>query len=192
MFDPISFLTYATVTAATPGPNNIMSMSNGVKWGIRKSLPFNLGIWAGMSIIILICTLLGNTLHVFLPMIEKPMQFIGAAYMLYLGWQIYSSSDIGKYSAPCTFTTGMVLQFINIKYYIYCLVSLEVYILPHYHGQWLPLILFSLLLAGIGFAFTMVWAFGGTLLKTLFTQYAKIVNTVLALSMVYCAISLFI
>ena len=29
MFNWFAFLTYAVITAATPGPNNIMSMSNG-------------------------------------------------------------------------------------------------------------------------------------------------------------------
>lgn len=32
-----SFLTYAVVTAVTPGPNNIMSMSNGSRLGFPAS-----------------------------------------------------------------------------------------------------------------------------------------------------------
>ena len=39
MFPWFSFLTYAVVTAVTPGPNNIMSMSNGSRKGFRGALP---------------------------------------------------------------------------------------------------------------------------------------------------------
>lgn len=49
MFNLISFLTYLVITATTPGPNNIMSMSNASKYGFRKSFPFNLGIFVGFS-----------------------------------------------------------------------------------------------------------------------------------------------
>lgn len=42
MFPWFSFLTYAVVTAVTPGPNNILSMSNGSRRGFRGALPFNL------------------------------------------------------------------------------------------------------------------------------------------------------
>lgn len=45
MFNWLNFLSYAIVTAVTPGPNNIMSMSNAGRLGFRKSFPFNLGIW---------------------------------------------------------------------------------------------------------------------------------------------------
>lgn len=35
MFNWFAFLTYAVITAATPGPNNIMSMSNGGRLGFK-------------------------------------------------------------------------------------------------------------------------------------------------------------
>ena len=44
MFPWPTFLTYAVITAATPGPNNIMSMSNASHKGFWAALPFNLGI----------------------------------------------------------------------------------------------------------------------------------------------------
>ena len=50
MFSWFSFLTYAVVTAVTPGPNTLMSMSNGGRLGFRRALPFNFGIWAGFTV----------------------------------------------------------------------------------------------------------------------------------------------
>ena len=47
MFHWASFLTYAAVTSVTPGPNNIMSMSNANRRGFRGAMPFNFGILSG-------------------------------------------------------------------------------------------------------------------------------------------------
>ena len=69
MFHWLNFLSYAVVTAVTPGPNNIMSMSNAGRLGLRKSFPFNLGVWAGFSVVMLSCTFFCNILSEVIPSI---------------------------------------------------------------------------------------------------------------------------
>ena len=193
MFRWASFLSYAVVTAATPGPNNIMSMSNAGRLGFRKSFPFNLGIWIGFSLVMLICSFFCNTLSAIIPKIKTPMLILGALYMLFLAWKTFKSpSVIDESHARSSLFSGFILQFINPKIYIYCIVSMEAYILPYYQGQWKALIFFALLLAFIGFAFTLCWSLFGSVFKLLFSKYAKITNTVLALLLVYCAVSLFL
>ena len=193
MFNWIQFLSYAIVTAVTPGPNNIMSMSNAGRQGFQKALPFNLGIWAGFSFVMLMCTFFCNTLSTLIPIIKTPMLFLGGAYILYLAWKTYKSSSlIEEDDRHVNFMSGLILQFINPKIYVYCIVSMEAYILPYYHGQWDALVFFALLLAFIGFAFTLLWALFGSVFKMLFSQYAKVTNTVMALLLVYCAVSLFL
>lgn len=193
MFSWLNFLSYAIVTAVTPGPNNIMSMSNAGCLGFRRSFPFNLGIWAGFSIVMLICTFFCNTLSSVIPKIKLPMMIVGALYMLWLAWKTFQSSGVLEEGhSRSGFVSGFVLQFVNPKIYIYCVVSMEAYILPHYQGQWGMLIFFALLLAFIGFAFTLCWALFGSVFKLLFSRYAKITNTIMALLLVYCAVSLFL
>ena len=193
MFNWIQFLFYAIVTAVTPGPNNIMSMSNAGRQGFRKTLPFNFGIWIGFSLVMLMCTFFCNTLSTLIPKIKTPMLFIGAAYILYLAWKTFkSSSVIEEDERHGSFISGLVLQFVNPKIYIYCIVSMEAYILPYYHGEWDVLIFFALLLAFIGFAFTLLWSLFGSVFKMLFSKYAKTTNAIMALLLVYCAVSLFL
>lgn len=193
MFSWIQFLSYAIVTAVTPGPNNIMSMSNAGRQGFRKTLPFNFGIWIGFSLVMLMCTFFCNTLSTLIPKIKTPMLFVGAAYILYLAWKTFkSSSVIEEDERHGNFISGLILQFVNPKIYIYCIVSMEAYILPYYHGEWNVLIFFALLLAFIGFAFTLLWALFGSVFKILFSKYAKITNAIMALLLVYCAVSLFL
>lgn len=193
MFNWFSFLVYATVTAVTPGPNNIMSMSNGSRKGFKGALPFNFGIGIGFSIVMLLCTVFCSMLSTLIPKIKMPMLIVGAAYMLYLAWETFRSSDnVEENHSRDGFLSGLLLQFINPKIYIYCIMSMEAYILPYYHGQVIPLVGFALLLALIGFIFTLCWSAFGSAFKRLFSKHAKVVNSVMALLLVYCAVSLFL
>ena len=45
------------------------------------------------------------------------------------------------------------------------------------------------LLSFIGFLFTLCWAVFGTVFQVLFSTYAKITNIIMAILLVYCAIS---
>ena len=192
MFNWLAFLTYAFITAATPGPNNIMSMSNGGRLGFRGALPFNFGIWAGFSAVMLLCTAFCATLTNLIPAVKTPMLIAGAAYMLHLAWSTFRSSGVieDRHSSS-GFYAGMLLQFINPKIYIYGIMSMQAYILPFYAGEPLTLALFALLLAFIGFAFTLCWSAFGSAFRLIFSRHTKIVNTIMALLLVYCAASLF-
>lgn len=193
LFHWVSFLTYAIVTAVTPGPNNILSMSNGSRKGFQGALPFNFGIWVGFSIVMLLCTAFCSMLSALIPKIKLPMLIIGAAYMLYLAWETFKSRDgIEENHSRDGFFSGLLLQFINPKIYIYCIMSMEAYILPYYDGQIIPLVGFALLLAFIGFVFTLCWSAFGSVFRWLFCEHAKAVNTIMALLLVYCAVSLFL
>lgn len=64
---------YAAATAATPGPDNIMSMSNGSRFGFRRAVPSNLGIGVGFSIVMLLCTVFCSLLSAFIPKIKLPV-----------------------------------------------------------------------------------------------------------------------
>lgn len=193
MFSWIHFLTYAVITAATPGPNNIMSMSNAGRYGFKQSLPFNLGIWGGFSIVMLLCTLFCSMLSALILKVKLPMLIIGATYMLYLAWKtIRSSSEIEENHSRTGFLSGLMLQFVNPKIYIYGIISMEVYILPYYSGEHLILFGFALLLAFVGFVFTLCWSLFGSLFRLLFSKYARVTNGVMALLLVYCAVSLFL
>lgn len=192
MFSWFNFLTYAVITAVTPGPNNIMSMSNAGRFGFKKALPFNLGIWAGFTLVMLICTLFCSLLSSIIPKIKLPMLIIGAAYMLFLAWKTWKSTNqIEENHSRSGFLSGLALQFVNPKIYIYCIVSMEAYILPYYNGIPVALIGFATLLAFIGFVFTLCWSAFGSVFKLLFSKYAKTTNIIMALLLVYCAVSLF-
>lgn len=193
MFPWVSFLTYAVITTATPGPNTLMSMSNAGRKGFRRALPFNFGIWAGFSVVMILCAVFCGTLSSLIPRIRLPMTIAGALYMLYLAWNIFRrSGSIEAQGNKSGFLGGLALQFVNPKIYLYGILSMEVYILPYYQNQPLTLLGFALLLALIGFIFTLCWAAFGSVFRRVFSHHGRIVNTIMALLLVYCAISLFL
>jgi len=193
MFNWLSFLTYALVTTVTPGPNTIASMSGGSKNGFRKTLPFNFGVLAGVSVIMALCALFCSLLSSVLPKIRTPMLIIGAAYILYLAWMTWRSGAVTEGEAPKGgFFSAVLLQFLNVKLILYGLVSMETYILPYYQHNIPALLGFSLLMATFCFAATLLWSAFGSAFKWLFAKHAKAVNLVMALLLIYCAVSLFL
>jgi len=120
MFSWINFLSYAIITAVTPGPNNIMSMTTAGQKGFKRSLPFTFGIWVGFSIVMILCTLFCSLFSTLIPKVKLPMMVIGAIYMLYLAWKTFNSSgNIEERSSRGSFLSGLGLQFVNPKIIIY-------------------------------------------------------------------------
>lgn len=193
MFNPYQFLIYIFVTAYTPGPNNIMSLSNAVRFGFKKSFPFNFGVLAGFSIVMLFCTLLSAIIFAYIHQAKIYMQIIGAGYMLYLAWKTWkSSSEIElKETEGASFTSGFILQFINPKIYIYAVTAMSTYILPYFNSNF-TLVGFALFLAFVGFTGTVAWSLFGASFRKILSTYSKIVNPILAVLLVYCAVSLFL
>ena len=187
------FLIYCFITAYTPGANNLLSMSNAIRLGFLQSVRFNLGILAGFTVVMSVCTAFSATLYSYLPKVKIVMQILGAAYMLYLAWKVWKSSselnaDGGK---EASFFSGMVLQFANPKIYIYAITAMSLYILPVYHSL-SALIGFTVILSLIGASGSFVWALFGSAFCKFFSKHTKTVNMIMALLIAYCAVSLFL
>ena len=105
------FVIYCFITAYTPGANNLLSMSNAIRLGFRRSVRFNLGILAGFTAVMTICTVFSTALYSSLPKIRFVMQFLGAAYMLFLAWKLWKSSNdmTSDGGSEASFLSGMSL-----------------------------------------------------------------------------------
>ena len=189
-----AFLSYVLITSFTPGPNNILSMSNASRYGFKKSILFNVGIFFGFFIIIGLCSVFSATLYNLLPSIKYFMTIIGAMYILWLAWKTYKSkppSDNPNTKDTNTFLAGFFLQFVNLKVILYGITTVSTFIVPYYKSS-ISLALFSVLLAFIGFTATCCWSLFGSLFQRFLAANYKIVNVIMSLLLLYCAISLFL
>jgi len=189
-----AFLTYTFLTAYTPGPNNIMAMTNASRDGLSKTLPFIRGMFFGFFIVMLACAGFSSALYGLIPSIKPVMLCIGAGYLLFLSWSVWRDKP-GKNKSSImhqnSFIAGVTLQFVNIKIILYGITALSSYILPNYKGME-TITLFSLLLTVIGISGCICWAIFGATLERLFKQKRKLINLVMAMMLIYCAISLFL
>jgi len=193
MFSWRAFLIYLVATGFTPGPNTLSSLANGTRLGFRKSLPYMVGIWWGLSIVAVVCTALCSTLEALIPRIRTPMLVLGACYILYLAWKTWHAGAISEMAAArSSFRDGFLLQFVNVKVFLYCIVAMQSYVLPYYQGQYGTLMLMALVMAFVAFLMNLCWAGFGSALKVLFSRYAAIINRILALLLVWCAVRLFL
>ena len=46
---------FAFVSSITPGPNNIMLTSSGIRFGFARSIPHMLGITSGFGVMLVLC-----------------------------------------------------------------------------------------------------------------------------------------
>ncbi|AMQ06284.1 MULTISPECIES: LysE family transporter [Sporosarcina] len=190
----LTFLLYVFVMSFTPGPNNIMAMLFANQYGFKKTLRFCLGVGAGFFVIMILSSYFNLILHNFIPKIELPMMLLGAAYMLYLAIKIITSStstngdEGGKYNS---FLAGMLLQFVNPKGVLYGITVIATFILPYYSST-IDLLLFSLFLGFVGIMSTCCWSLFGSIFQKFLSDYRKQFNIVMALLLMYSAVSIFL
>lgn len=187
------FFSYVILTAFTPGPNNIMSMTNAGKYGFRKSIPFNFGVLLGFLIVMSCCAAFASALYDFIPSIKPFMLAVGAAYIIWLAWTVWRDKPHeekkSRFSKTNTLFTGMVLQFVNVKVILYGITALSSFVLPYYSGL-IAVGGFVVLLSAIGFAGTCCWALFGVVFERFFRQHGRILNIIMALLLVYCAVTM--
>ena len=112
-----ALVSFYFVMYITPGPNNAMVLTSGLKFGFTKTIPHMLGITIGHILqLILVCLGLGKIFQVF-PEIQQVLKIICAAYLLYLGYKIIGSFSKIKEdnSRPLKFHEAALFQIVNPK-----------------------------------------------------------------------------
>lgn len=194
MLNLAAFSSYVLVTTFTPGPNNIMSMSNAGRYGLRKSIQFNFGIFLGFFIIMGLCSFLSMALYSLIPSIKSVMTCIGAAYIFWLAWKTLKSKPHGEETEnrqTNTFLSGLLLQFVNPKVILYGITTVSTFIVPYYKSV-LVLTSFSGFLAFVGFVATCCWSLFGSMFQRFLARNGKTFNIIMALLLAYCGVSLFL
>ena len=112
-----ALVSFYFVMYVTPGPNNAMVLTSGLKFGFTKTIPHMSGITIGHILqLILVCLGLGKIFQVF-PEIQQVLKIICAAYLLYLGYKIIGSFSKIKEddSRPLKFHEAALFQIVNPK-----------------------------------------------------------------------------
>lgn len=126
----LPFLLFCIVGTITPGPNNIMLLSSGVNFGIRRSMPHLTGIFVGFPLVTLSVGLGFASLFEAFPIMQQILKIISIAYLLYLAWRIaMTRSDVqGNSTAkPMSFLQAASFQWVNPKTWIMSVGAIATY-----------------------------------------------------------------
>ncbi|WP_095130029.1 LysE family translocator [Pseudomonas sp. Irchel s3h14] len=129
----LPFLLFAFVASITPGPTNILVLSNSARYGFKAALPIIFGACASAALVVMLAgSGLGQALKAH-PIVETSMQWSGTVWLSYLAWQIFRLPPdlIDPQSPPSTPRLGLWgaagLQWINPKTWMMALAVVGVF-----------------------------------------------------------------
>ena len=112
-----ALVSFYFVMYVTPGPNNAMVLTSGLKFGFIKTIPHISGITIGHVLqLVLVCLGLGKIFQIF-PQLQNILKILCTLYLLYLGYKIIGSFSKIKEddSRPLKFHEAALFQIVNPK-----------------------------------------------------------------------------
>jgi len=165
----IAALVFIIPMCFTPGPNNVLCAAHGSQYGVRNSLSLISGMAVGWSILGLGIAA-GATFIEENKIVFQILTYIGAIYMVYLGYKIATSTKVDESDTDerLGFWTGLSLQMVNGKAWFHFLVLMTTFgtVLGEGYGAKAGLVLLNL---SFGFAAVLSWTAFGTGLRKIFS-----------------------
>lgn len=121
---------FCFVSSITPGPNNLMLMTSGVNFGVRRTVPHMVGIALGFTVMVALVGLGLAGVFTRYPSLLVGMKWVGAAYMVYLAVKLARAAPLtagGALGDPMTFLQAAAFQWVNPKAWIMALTGVATY-----------------------------------------------------------------
>jgi threonine/homoserine/homoserine lactone efflux protein len=175
----LALTVFAAVSSGTPGPNNLMLMTSGVNFGMKRSFPHLMGITVGFSFMIF-CVGMGlQTMFTVIPQLEAVLRYVGTAYLLWLAWKIANAGPIsdGKSSTkPMGFWAAAAFQWVNPKAWFMAISAITTYASSASGGSQLSQVALVVLIFGtVNFPLVACWGLFGSAMRR-FLQEPKILK----------------
>ncbi len=119
-----ALLVLATASSFTPGPNTTLSTALAANFGLRHALRFVCAVPVGWGLMLALCSAGFGALVLAVPSLRLAILLGGVAYLLWLAWQLAASQSLAHVRAErlqVTFKQGVLLQFLNIKAWMFAL-----------------------------------------------------------------------
>lgn len=160
---------FAISSSVTPGPNNIMIMTSGVNFGVKKSLPLLTGICIGFTVMLLLVGIGFGQIFELLPNLHLIIKCVGTLYLLYLAWLIATSVDTlasETQAQPISFMKGALFQWINAKAWVVATGAIAAFttVGTSFYSQNLTIALTFFI---VSFPCVGIWLLFGSMLKKL-------------------------
>ncbi|MDD6044566.1 MAG: LysE family transporter [Clostridia bacterium] len=189
-------LVYVLVACITPGPNNIMCMYLGANYGFKGTRKFMIASSISFMVKMLLCGGLNLALAEVIPAAVPYVKWIGAAYMLYLALHMLhegfraqpEEDDDGIAGGESTYKSGILLQCLNIKSWIFALSLFSIYVVP-YDTTFRAVLIGTGIATAAMIASTLLWAAFGSAIRGIYRRHIRFFSVLMAASLVWCAVT---
>ena len=127
----LPFILFAFVASITPGPTNILVLSNSSRFGLGAAMPIILGACSAAALIVLLVGLGAGEWLLRHPQLQQLMTWLGLAWLFYLAWQIARSPVEPVEAAAAPRRLGALgaagLQLVNPKVWMMALAVVGVF-----------------------------------------------------------------
>lgn len=118
----IAMCIFSLTMSISPGPVNMVIVSSGANHGFRRTMPFVSGATIGFTLLLVFVGFWLIQIVSHHPVFLKYLEFVGAAFVMYVGYKIASAPpeiSVERKRTP-TFMEGFLLQWLNPKAWIAC------------------------------------------------------------------------
>ncbi len=115
--DMAGFLVFAFAMVGTPGPANMVVMTSGARFGLRRSLPFVAGVTLSKQFLIWPIGFGLMAIAARAPWAFEALKWASAAYVVWLAWRIAGAriAPGAAAGAPPGFASGLIVHPLNPK-----------------------------------------------------------------------------
>ncbi len=165
---------FAAATVFSPGPNNLMLMTSGANFGLRRSLPHLAGVAYGFPLMILPVGLGAMQVFEAFPPAYTALKVLSVLYLLWLAWKITHQAAPGEgnsASRPLSFLQAAAFQWVNPKAWSMALGAITLYAASR---DLMAVAWISATYAVIGTASAATWTMLGTGLRRWLSNPARL------------------
>nr|WP_240346224.1 LysE family translocator [Pectobacterium brasiliense] len=126
------FLLFAFVASITPGPTNILILTNSQRHGVRNTLPAVVGACVAASAIVLISGAGAGEMLRQYPVVRQVMSWAGVLWLSWMSWQLFRAPAAnlnlsGESHNRFTARAAALLQVINPKTWMMALAVVSLF-----------------------------------------------------------------
>ncbi len=135
----IAMFSFSLAMSISPGPVNMVILSSGANYGVRKTFSFVSGGTIGFTLLLLFLGLGFSKVIDLYPYFLKYLAVMGSLFIVYIGCLIATSKpklDV-KDHKRLTFMQGFLLQWLNPKAWVACMVGVSLFSVPNSHQEFL-------------------------------------------------------
>lgn len=157
---------FCLVSSITPGPNNMMLLSSGATFGLRRSIPHILGISSGCVLMVLVVGWGLGGLARQLPQFYAVLHVAATAYLLWLAWRIATSAGPNQARTkgrPIGLVAAAAFQWVNPKAWAMIIGAVTNFSRPE--SAFTDALTISVVLILVGIPSITLWAAGGSYMR---------------------------